>query len=163
MLQQRRQSGMARVEHVTVSDRMQPGRRACSFRKWIACSGISLFLVWSLVEPAYSRSPTETKRSVQAVRFENPPTIDGRPDDPVWLAAESSEGFIQFEPRHGEAASMDSGFKVGFDEEAVYVLAVFSDPRPDQMAASITRRDGELGEDDAVVVLLDTYHDNING
>ena len=114
-------------------------------RKGIAFGGLSFFIFWSVAGMAHSQVPAEVKRSVRAVRFETPPTIDGLPDDPVWQEAESSGEFIQFEPRHGEAASTGSEFKVGFDEHALYVLILFSDPEPDQAAAAVTGRDGELG------------------
>lgn len=104
----------------------------------------------------------QTDKSVRAARFPEPPVIDGRVDEDIWQLAETVEGFIQFEPVHGRASPLRTIAYVGYDDEALYVAFVCYDPEPEAIAAAIIKRDGELDDDDAVVIMLDTFNDNNN-
>ncbi len=102
----------------------------------------------------------QTMRSTRAVRFPRPPVIDGQMDDEVWRLAERIEGFTQFEPNHGQPSPLHTIAWIGYGEEALYVAFVCYDPEPGEMAAAITKRDGDLEDDDAVIIMLDTFDDN---
>lgn len=101
-------------------------------------------------------------KSVQAARFLEPPVIDGRVDEDVWQLAKPIEGFIQFEPEHGRPSPQRTIAYIGYGDEALYVAFICYDPEPEAIAAAITKRDGELDDDDAVVIMLDTFNDNNN-
>jgi len=102
----------------------------------------------------------QVARSVRASRFPQPPVIDGRVDEDVWQLAEPVEGFIQFEPEHGRPSPLRTVAYVGYGDEALYVAFICYDPKPDGIAAALTKRDGDLRKDDAVVVMLDTFDDD---
>jgi len=51
--------------------------------------------------------------------------------------------------------------RVGYDEEAVYVAFHCYDPDPERIAAAKTRRDSQLRYDDAVVIMFDTFDDDM--
>lgn len=102
-------------------------------------------------------------KSISAELFQIPPVIDGIADDDAWKEPEASSGFVQFEPSNGDPATIDTTFKVGFDQQSVYFLVICPDPDPENIAAAITRRDGDLEEDDSVAIVLDTFKDRTNG
>ncbi len=102
----------------------------------------------------------QAERSVEAVWFSQPPTIDGHVTEDLWQLAQPIEGFIQFEPVNGMPSTLRTVVYVGYSSEALYVAFICYDPSPGGIAASLTKRDSDLRKDDAVVVMLDTYNDN---
>ncbi len=95
--------------------------------------------------------------AIQARRAARAPVIDGVVDSVEWRGADSATGFLQFLPRRGAPASHPTSARVLYDAEALYVaFEVRDDLAP---TAQLTRRDAQLLEDDAVVVVLDTHRD----
>jgi len=99
--------------------------------------------------------------ALRAVRTRVPPSIDGTVDSVEWAGAASAGSFIQYTPRLGDAASHPTRVFVAYDSAHLYIAFLVGDP--DAATAQLTRRDAELFEDDAVFVLLDTYHDRRSG
>jgi hypothetical protein len=97
---------------------------------------------------------------LEAVVLTSEPTIDGVPDEAVWSEAAVAEGFIQIDPSFGQASPFATTVKVGVAEQALFVAFILSDPEPGRIAAAITTRDGEVGPDDSVGVLIDTFDDD---
>ncbi|MGH7711859.1 MAG: carbohydrate binding family 9 domain-containing protein, partial [Gemmatimonadaceae bacterium] len=88
--------------------------------------------------------------------------IDGVIDSTEWAgAAAVAQPFLQYAPRRGEAATQRTEVFVSYDSTHLYVaFRVFDDNDP---TSQLTRRDADLLNDDAVVLLLDTYHDRQSG
>ncbi|MBI3983078.1 MAG: carbohydrate binding family 9 domain-containing protein [Gemmatimonadetes bacterium] len=85
------------------------------------------------------------------------PVIDGVVDQAEWPGASVVSGFLQYLPRRGEPASQPTEALLAYDDKALYVAFRVSDEH--EPTAQLTRRDAELLEDDAVVVVLDTHGD----
>jgi hypothetical protein len=86
--------------------------------------------------------------------------IDGVLADGEWAdAAVVDSHFIQVEPEFGRPSPFRTVVHVGQTRAALYVAFESHDPDPDRLAAAVTRRDGELTDDDAVAVVLDTFSD----
>ncbi|MGD2153362.1 MAG: DUF5916 domain-containing protein, partial [Gemmatimonadales bacterium] len=68
---------------------------------------------------------------------------------------------IQYQPHLGEPSVVISQALVMYDSTALYVAFRLDDSGPP--TAELTRRDAELLDDDAVVVLLDTHYDRRSG
>ena len=113
----------------------------------------------ALVFCAVSALAAGSNSELAPVRLEAPPTIDGKLDDPVWDDATQVEGFLQIRPFHGEPSPVTTAVLLGYDDEALYVAFRCQDDDRGRIAASITARDGEFDDDDAVFVMLDTFHD----
>lgn len=114
---------------------------------------ISLVLVASLLSDSTFVLP--------AKRLATPPRIDGSVDSTEWSGAAVARDFRQFAPRRGEPASQPTDVLVAFDSTHLYVaFRVFDAEEP---TSQLTRRDASLLEDDAVAVLIDTYHDRQSG
>lgn len=105
----------------------------------------------------------QEKKSTKAVRFASPPVIDGRPDEEVWRQAQPFGNFIQFQPQHGQPSLLRTEVRVGYDDESVYFAFTCYDPDPGNISAAKTKRDDELGEDDAVGIMIDTFNDDRTG
>ena len=94
---------------------------------------------------------------IQAHKLASPPTIDGNVDQSEWQGVPVEAGFLQYLPRRGEPASQPTEVLLAYDHKVLYVAFRVSDEH--EPTAQLTRRDAELLEDDAVVVVLDTHGD----
>lgn len=118
----------------------------------------------ALLAAAASGQPaTGAPRSfeLKAVRLVKPPVIDGKVDDAEWAGAARAGDFIQFEPRRGEPATLQTDVFVAYDATSVYVAFRCRDP--EEPTARLTQRDADLFSDDAVGVLIDTAFDRQTG
>ncbi|MEX1258771.1 MAG: DUF5916 domain-containing protein [Gemmatimonadota bacterium] len=108
-----------------------------------------------------SALPAQQVPSVEAVRADVSPVVDGVLDEPAWSRASRLTEFIQFEPRRGEPAMQPTEAMVLYDSVAVYFG--FRLRESGSIQAELTRRDADMMTDDAVFVVLDTYSDRQSG
>ncbi len=92
-----------------------------------------------------------------ANRTPSPPTVDGAVLPEEWQAAAVATDFLQYEPRRGERSEVRTEALVMYDAQNLYVAFRVYDPDP--VVAQLTRRDAEMGTDDAVVLVLDSFGD----
>jgi hypothetical protein len=118
----------------------------------------SFFFLICLVAALSAREYRD--RSVEAVRFDQHPVIDGVVTDTAWFSASPIEDFIQFQPRHGQPSHLRTSVYIGYRPDTLFIAFVCLDPEPERISAARTKRDSDLEEDDAVIVMLDTYDDD---
>ena len=106
---------------------------------------------------AAAQGSAGSRAILPAVRPAQPPIIDGKIEDDEWSAAPVAGGFVQFEPRRGDPASVRTEARVLVDTTHLYVAFRCWDDEP--LTARLTQRDSDLLSDDSVVVLLDTAND----
>ena len=100
---------------------------------------------------------------MRAVRLDQPLTLDGNLDEPVYENVFPVNGFIQQEPNEGAPATEDTDLWVLFDERNVYIAARCWDSQADQIMANEMRRDNlGLYQNDNFAVVLDTFYDRRN-
>ena len=100
--------------------------------------------------------------AAKAVRVSTPPTIDGHINEAVWEQATKIDQFVQREPNPGEVVSEKTIFSVCYDNNYLY-FAVKCYDDPAKITAKEMARDVNLGNDDRVQIILDTYLDHRNG
>ncbi|HWE24389.1 MAG TPA: DUF5916 domain-containing protein [Myxococcales bacterium] len=105
---------------------------------------------------AGARTPESFFRRVRAARRQGPVVIDGRIDEPAWLAAELGDRFTQLEPDEGAPPAAPTRFRVLWDDASLYVAIECDDPEP--LTATLSRRDRPV-EGDWVSFDLDTTND----
>ncbi|MCZ6767697.1 MAG: DUF5916 domain-containing protein, partial [Acidobacteria bacterium] len=101
--------------------------------------------------------------SVSAVRVENPPVVDGRVNEQEWEAAPMASDFLQQRPVLGAPATEKTEVRFLYTQDALYIGVICFDSEPDQIVDTQSRRDGNLGDSDSILIILDTYHDHQNG
>jgi hypothetical protein len=101
-------------------------------------------------------------QQVQVTRAQGPIRIDGVLEEEEWAGAGVITSFTQLQPSAGEAASQRTILYVLYDERMVYFGIDARDEAPGEISRTITRRDGEVWEDDAVALVLDTFDDDNN-
>ncbi len=94
---------------------------------------------------------------VHIPRFESPPVIDGKLDDPVWQNAAVFGDFLQTQPGDNVAPKHPTEFMMGYDSKNLYLaFRVIQDKST--VRATVARRDN-IFNDDYIGVFLDTFND----
>jgi hypothetical protein len=132
----------------TTGDRWRPARARAA-----AIAGLSL----TVIVAGGSAAHAQGARQVAAGRATAPPVIDGRLDAAEWTGAEPIDGFIRYEPQRGTPSPHPTRAMVLVDDGHVYIGVTATDAEPP--IAQLTRRDADLLDDDAIVVILDTFQD----
>ncbi|MGD8438892.1 MAG: DUF5916 domain-containing protein [Holophagae bacterium] len=102
--------------------------------------------------------------SLVVTPLEQAPEIDGVIGDTEWNGVPVDDRpFIQFEPDAGRPSPFRTTVRVAQTDTALYVAVEADDPDPGQIASAVTRRDGDIGDDDSVGVVLDTFSDRRTG
>jgi hypothetical protein len=99
---------------------------------------------------------------LEAARVAAPILLDGRLDETAWQEATAVSGFIQREPDELQRATEDTEVRAVYDETTLYFAVRAYDSDPAAIVALEMVRDGRLFRDDAVAILLDTFHDHRN-
>jgi len=110
--------------------------------------------------------------SLRAYRLEEPNAVrlDGALDEPAWRAADPAAGFQQREPDEGAPASQPTEVRVLYDDDYIYIGVRAFDSDPSRIVGRQLDRDATLGlsrfgpsgGDDAIEIVLDTFHDRRN-
>jgi uncharacterized protein DUF5916/cellulose/xylan binding protein with CBM9 domain len=106
--------------------------------------------------------PVPSSTSARATRAAEPPVLDGRDDDAVWLSAPAIDRFLEAKPSEGAAPKLRTEARVAYDARNLYVFVRAFDPHPDSIVSLLSRRDDQTASDH-VIVLLDSYHDRRTG
>jgi hypothetical protein len=127
--------------------------------------GLAIALAPAVPLPVASQdlpvTQTDSTFRLAGARAETPPQIDGAIGAEEWASAAVAGDFIQYEPRWGELSAFRTEALVMHDDQHIYIAFRAFDPSPP--AAQLTRRDADLVNDDAVIVLLDTHNDRRSG
>ncbi len=110
--------------------------------------------------------------TVQARRLEDGAQLrlDGALDEPFWGSAGVAGGFRQQEPSEGAPATERTEVRVLYDGDFLYIGVWAFDAQPQRIVARQLERDATLGisrfgpsgSDDAIEIILDTFHDGRN-
>jgi len=99
-----------------------------------------------------------------AYGLDTAPTVDGVVlGDSAWKGATAATGFWQIKPDAGQSATQKTVVYVGFTDTALYIGVVAYDDNPGGIIVSDSRRDSNLGDTDAFLVIIDGLLDRQNG
>jgi hypothetical protein len=109
-------------------------------------------------QPAFP--PPEARPQLVATRAQQAIVVDGTLDEEDWSRAAVAGGFVQAEPRQGEAATESTEVRVLFDDRHLYVGAVCSDSSGDgDLRVRDLRRDFDDTTDDFFGIAIDGVRD----
>jgi hypothetical protein len=113
------------------------------------------------VAPSDGRAAARS--ALRASSTTRPLIIDGRLDEPDWLAADSISDLTQVEPRQGGVPSARTVIRVLALPDALVFGVRADDADPSSITAFARQRDASLGSEDHIRVVLDTYLDGRSG
>ena len=113
---------------------------------------------------SFSILHSQDKKTIEAVRIDNTPKIDGVLDDPIWQSLPAYGNFFMYEP--GNEGTIPEAYKtevkMAYDDKAVYVAAYMYDPAPENILSQFSQRDEVFVQADHFAIALNTYNDGIN-
>ena len=92
------------------------------------------------------------------------PLVDGDVlADAAYADARMATGFVQNRPFQGQPASERTEVRIVYTEDTLYFGIVCYTEDPSTIIVADSRRDSDLTETDSFRIILDTYHDGLNG
>lgn len=116
---------------------------------------IAAVLVCAGTMPLYAS--TSDPPEVRVTYTEAQITIDGALDEPPWQQAEVTDSLRQREPTEGAPASERTEVRVLYSRARLYIGVICFDSQPEAIVTSRYDRDADLGADDRISVLFDTF------
>ena len=89
--------------------------------------------------------------------------IDGLLDEQAWSTAPKIGDLVQRQPLPGEAPTERTDVTLLYDDDNLYIGVMAYDSEPARILGSQMARDGALGSDDRIEILLDTFRDQRSG
>jgi hypothetical protein len=103
-----------------------------------------------------------SQKTIQAIRVEKAPVIDGYVNEEIWKSAFPVTEFYQREPNNGQPVSQKTEFLVCYDANNLYFgIRCWDDPK--RITAKEMARDVSLGNDDRIQIIIDTYLNKRSG
>ncbi len=89
--------------------------------------------------------------------------LDGSLDEAIWTESEGWIGnFMQYFPSDTSRSLVNTRVKFAFDEQNLYIAAVMENLGPRKYVSTSLRRDFRGEQNDAIVMVLDTFNDKTN-
>lgn len=89
--------------------------------------------------------------------------LDGRVDEPAWMAVDSIADLTEIEPVEGGRPRGRTAVRVLADRDVIVVGIMAYDPDPAGIVSYSKRRDAELESEDHIRLVLDTFLDGRSG
>ena len=116
-------------------------------------------LLWAAIPPQIMA--TEPTKSAVVTRITSEITVDGLLEEPAWEAAPTIE-LTQTDPRPGEEPTERTEVTLLYDADNLYIGVICYDAEPNRVIGTQMARDANLGSDDRILIVLDTYRDQRN-
>ena len=115
--------------------------------------------LWMLALPVHAAAP-----QIDASALAVAPTIDGDVlGDQAWPPAAATDRFWQTQPDNGQPSTQRTEIRIGYTDDALYIGVVAYDDEPERIVVTDSRRDADLDNTDAVIVIIDGLLDRQNG
>ena len=110
---------------------------------------------------------SQERKSIEAYKFDSPPTIDGVLSESEWNNIKAADNFTLIMPDTKAGEKIPKGYEsrvyLGYDNNAIYVGAQLNHPDPKNIPSEFSPRDEIFGvKSEAFWISLDTYDDRIN-
>lgn len=120
-----------------------------------------ILLFIGLVAFSANEANGQEKKEISAYRLQSGEEIflDGWVNEDFWDKVSVAGDFRQQEPFPGNPATEQTEVRISYDDEYLYIGAIFFDSESDKITAFQKKRDAPLDTDDRFVFILDTYND----
>jgi Domain of unknown function (DUF5916) len=130
----------------------------CSDKR-IRVLGVAL-IVWSIGGASIGAAQESAiTRSAAVMTIQDPITIDGALNEPIWVSSPTIGSLIQRQPFPGEAPTESTEVTLLRDEDNLYIGVRAFDSEANRVIGTQMARDASLGADDRIELLLDTFSD----
>lgn len=127
--------------------------RSSFLASFAICAGLTLA----------QNTPDQAGKNFTIPRADQAPVIDGLLSDAAWENAAHVDQLLQVVPLEYRSASEHTEAYITYDEDAVYIGFFAHDSRPDEITANVLEQEGNLANDDKVIVILDPFNNQRSG
>ncbi len=106
---------------------------------------------------------TQAQEKYIPLRITKDITLDGQLKEGAWQQTPVVSAFMQDDPVPGNAPSELTECRFLYNDMYLYLGVKVFDSEPSKIIANSMERDFEIGRDDGVALILDTYHDKRTG
>ncbi len=144
-------------------------RRACAVPGLRATPLMTLLILMIASLTAAAQPANEAGEAIETIdgvriqRISDPPVIDGRLDEEVWLRAPIVRDLRQINPVEFAEPSEPTEVYLLYDRETLYIGARMFDSEPERILARILRQGQGIGSDDRFFVHLDSFNNRRSG
>src|SRR5512138_3500528 len=124
---------------------------------------LSTLATFALALQAAPAQPPPGRPVLRVGRVTSVISLDGRLDEPSWLAADSIDGLTEIEPTEGATPTGRTVVRVLADATTLFIGIRADDPEPERLTRFARARDADLSSEDHVKLVLDTYLDGRSG
>ena len=126
----------------------------------VAISLVAMALPSTSPTSAQQGSPSDrARRNADVTVIAVPITVDGALDEEVWRSAPAIGELVQRQPVPGASPTEPTDVRLLRDQDNLYIGVIAYDSEPEAILRSQMARDGNLGSDDRIEILLDTFRD----
>lgn len=122
-----------------------------------------LLIVSATAQQAVGQPENGATKSLQMVRTDTPPVIDGVLDDEGWARAAMIEDLHQMQPIEYSAATERSQIYVLYDQDALYVAARMWTSESARITANVLRQGASISNDDRLILIIDPFNSQRDG
>ena len=112
---------------------------------------------------AVDRPTDPGQKSVQMVRTDTPPVIDGLLDEAAWASAALIDNLHQVNPVEYAEPSEPTEIYLLYDDDALYIGAKLYRSNPENITANVLRQNASITGDDTLFVTLDPFNTQRGG
>lgn len=116
-----------------------------------------------ILASGFLECPRGQKPQARAVLVAEPPVVDGLLDDAAWAESEVITNLTQVQPSFCADPTQRTEIRIVTDGETLFLSMRAWDTEPDKIVANRMARSETFFYDDNFTVLLDTFHDRLNG
>ena len=121
------------------------------------------FVGFALAADKPAKTETKPRPSINPLRVEQSPVIDGVLDEATWERAPVAGDFLQQDPDEGAPITERTEFRVLYDDKALYLGVWCFDSEPEAIIGRVMTRDDYPYEDDHIYIAIDSFLDYRNG
>ena len=126
----------------------------------VRAAALALFVSFTFnVDVAAQPGADPVIRSADVTSITTPIEIDGSLSEGAWSSAPKIGALVQRQPDTGQAPSQRTDVTLLRDEDNLYIGVYAYDTEPDSVVGTQMIRDGALGPDDRIEIVLDTFRD----
>ena len=148
---------------------MESGTELCHYNDPVSTWSAGVALMWIFIAaaplaaaPQQESSLPESNRSAIVTAITSDIQVDGLLEEREWETAPKIGELTQREPATGERPTEKTEVTLLHDANYLYIGIMCYDSEPDQILGSQMARDANLGADDRIEIVLDTYRDQRN-
>ena len=134
-----------------------------ALRRFLERSALPCLVILALCPRVHAQQADSERKSVEIVRTDTPPVIDGHIDEPDWSRAAVIDDLHQMTPIEYTEPSQRTEIRLLYDDDALYIAARMWDTEAEKIVSQNLRQGQQVWGDDFFGIVLDPFNDQRSG